>query len=237
MNLRNYCYLVILALALPGSLNALEITGTVREVTGDTAMVMTDGDVVPSVGNKVDIFFKLPGADEEISVASGKVTEVNTSLIKIKIENATGTISKGQFARFKTEPSQKKAAASTSPATSSADKSAAHPSITGNWVGTVPNGSKISFTFKDDQTVVWSDVESGFPITVHAKYRTDYTAKPHHIDIFDCDQLDRIPKGETLFGLFEFKGDSRLKMDLSIGEQANRDKGFTDGAIIFSRVP
>ena len=34
-----------------------------REATGDTAIIVTDGDVVPSVGDKVSIFFKLAGAN------------------------------------------------------------------------------------------------------------------------------------------------------------------------------
>ena len=97
-----------LSLLLAGNLFALEITGTVRETKGDTATIVTEGDVVPSVGDKVDIFFKLGRA--EVSVASGQVADVSASSVEVKIDNATGTVAKGHLARFTSANPQERSA-------------------------------------------------------------------------------------------------------------------------------
>ena len=128
--------------------------------------------------------------------------------------------------------------ASTSPSPSETDKSAGQPSIVGDWVGTFGNGDKYSFTFKPDQSLTWTieakTESSGAKsrATVQAKYRLDYTTKPNRIDILDSDSPELIPMGETLHGLFEFHGDSQLRMDLSVGANEHPEKGFTDSATI-----
>src|ERR1700730_7173948 len=101
MNLRNISILIIvLALALPGSLSAIQITGKVAALSGNTVTITMDGDVLPSVGDKVDVFFKIGNA--EVSVGSGKVTEATAGTIKAKIDKSTGTVAKDQFVRIET---------------------------------------------------------------------------------------------------------------------------------------
>jgi hypothetical protein len=217
MTLPKYGLLIFLALAAASSLPAAEIMGKVRDVRGDAATVVIDGDALPAVGDSVEIFFKLAGADEEISVARGTVAGVDAKVVKIKIEKATGTVAKDQLARFKSGSTPQAPAASPA-STSSPSGTAAttSPSIVGNWVGTFGNGDKYSFTFKADQTVSWTidaktESSGARPrATLHAKYRLDNTTKPNHIDMFDFDSPEYVPKGETLHGLFEFQGDSQL---------------------------
>ncbi len=71
--------LLIWSLGGPAA-RGIDLSGMVREVTGDVAMVVIEGDFVPAAGDKVEIFFKLAGADDEISVGHGKVSAVNRRL-------------------------------------------------------------------------------------------------------------------------------------------------------------
>ena len=88
--------IVVAALALvSGRSHAAEITGTVRAVSGNPVTVAIEGEILPSVGDKTEILFKVPGADEPISVATGKVEKVDGASVQVKIENAIGTIEDG----------------------------------------------------------------------------------------------------------------------------------------------
>lgn len=98
-SLVHFPLVVAVALAMHSVGSAAEITGTVSEVSGSTATIETS-DRTPVVGAKVDIFFKLAGADDEISVADGTVVSKEGNSIKVKIENATGEVAKDQLARF-----------------------------------------------------------------------------------------------------------------------------------------
>jgi Flp pilus assembly protein TadD len=74
-------------------------TGTVREVSGGTAVVETrGGSTVP--GDKAEIYFILAGTEDEISVGSGIVTSVEGGRAKVRIENATGDVAKDHLVRF-----------------------------------------------------------------------------------------------------------------------------------------
>jgi len=77
-----------------------EIKGTVRDVGGGTVTVLVEGDLVPSVGDKADIYFKLAGGDDEIAVATGTVTGEEAGAVKVKIGDASGEVAKDHLARF-----------------------------------------------------------------------------------------------------------------------------------------
>jgi hypothetical protein len=98
--------------SLPGAL-AAEINGTVRKAAGQTATIVTDSELLPTAGDKVEIYFKMPGLDEEISVASGHVVEVVADSINVEIESATGEVNKDQLARITSEKPQKRTSSST----------------------------------------------------------------------------------------------------------------------------
>jgi hypothetical protein len=99
MRLRN-CWRLIFFLAFPAGLNAVEINGTVRSATDKYATIVTGSDLMPTPGDKVEIFFKVPGADEEVSVASGHIVEIVAESINVEIDNATGVVTKDQLARI-----------------------------------------------------------------------------------------------------------------------------------------
>ncbi len=343
-------YLTLLASAylLAAGAHGAEIKGTIKLVSGDLVSVAIEGDVMPPVDARAEIFFKLPGDEEEISVATGSALVIDHGDLKVKIEKTTGTVEKGQLVRFPDSSTSTTSSITTTVtqppvaknsivgewvanlpdkgtltfvfredgtttwagATMKANgkyrvdytatphevditdidvpeakgfgfygifefqadgtmkmimtekvserptsydnhdtiifsrakeggTSQSSPSIVGNWVGSFHKGENYSFTFNPDQTVTWiaESSETQKKITVHAKYRLDNTAKPGRLDLFDLDKTGLAAEGEILHGLFELQEDSKLKMDLSVGANEHPEKGFTDAAIIFSRVP
>ncbi len=76
-----------------------EISGTVREVSGRKATIEISGEH-PRAGDKAEIFFKLAGTDDEISVASGKVIREEATTVEVEVESATGEVAKDQLVRF-----------------------------------------------------------------------------------------------------------------------------------------
>ena len=137
---------------------AANIQGTVSDVSGDTATITVEGDMVPVPGDEAQIFFKLAGADDEISVARGKVLKVNDDAVEVKIGDATGTVEKGQLARITSDDPQKRTAATkpsataipaaktSPPPTSSPSEPAKIPSPAQN---PKPSGRDPSFAFVD----------------------------------------------------------------------------------------
>lgn len=228
------------------SLNAAPITGIVRLVAGDIATVTIDGDHMPPTGARGEFFFKLAGSEEEVSVATGTALGIDHGNLLVKIEKASGTVEKDHRVRFTSGAAQVTPAgtkAATSPAPSENGNSAGQPSIIGNWVGIYDSSIKYSFTFKEDQTLVWvidqkaASSDARIESTLHGKYRLDNTTKLGRIDMFELNSPGLVPKDQAFQTPFEFQGDSKLKMDLSTGAHEHPEKGFTDHATIFSRVP
>ena len=96
------------------------------------------------------------------------------------------------------------------------------PSIVGKWVGTVPNSEKITYHFKEDNTLIWTVDSPDSPFSTSAKYSIDYTTNPIQIDIFD---FSFPPLKEFLFfGIIEFKGSGIM---ILYGEPSNAAGGET----------
>lgn len=112
---RNNWLLAFLILALPASLSAVEINGTVRSATDKNATIVTDSNLMPAPGDKVEIFFKISGSDEEVSVATGRVIGVDGSSVKVEIVNASGEVGKDQLARITSTTAQPAATPTPSP--------------------------------------------------------------------------------------------------------------------------
>ena len=117
MNLQKLHHSLLAALGYlaAAAANGAEINGTVRQAGGDAAKIVVATDLVPNVGDKVDIYFKIPGGEDEVGVGKGSVTDVRTEIVTVKIESTTGTIARGQLARFASANPQKKTAAAPLP--------------------------------------------------------------------------------------------------------------------------
>jgi hypothetical protein len=101
-----YTATVLVFLTMP-ALSA-EINGTVREASGNTATIITESDLVPNVGDKVEIFFKMSGTDIDISVATGRVTKIGVDSIEAEVEQATGEVARDQLVRIHSDtPAQR----------------------------------------------------------------------------------------------------------------------------------
>ncbi len=97
-------------LFLSGNVAAVEIMGTVIEATPETAKIATDSEFIPNVGDKVKIFFKIPGLEDEVLVGTAQVIESNAGFVQAKIESATGTVDRDQLANITSESPRKKTA-------------------------------------------------------------------------------------------------------------------------------
>lgn len=234
MRLPKCSWLIFFALVTVSSLSAAEITGKVRDASVDSATVVIEGDALPAVGDSAEIYFKVPGADEEISVAGGKVAAVDAKAVKIKIEKSTGTIAKDQLARFKSGSTPQTPAASPSPASSPSTPAAPGSPITGDWSSTTPHGTTVSFSFKEDGTLLWVIEEAQSGQSTVAKYRLDPSTKPQSIELFDFEEGHM--KGEKLRGIFELQSDGRLKLDFMKGPEAPPLKEFSKEMLIFFRA-
>ena len=103
----------MLAIMIGAAADAAPITGTVRETSGDIAVVTLEGQAAPAPGDTVDFFFLLPGTDQEISVATGQVISMEGGIAKVKIANATGEVKPNLLVRFKLAPKKPPAASPT----------------------------------------------------------------------------------------------------------------------------
>src|SRR4051812_44069429 len=84
---------------------AASLTGVVRDASAELATVDLSGDVLPAVGDKVEIFFELAGTDTEVAVATGHVVEASAGKVVVKLDKATGTVEAKQRARFSSSAS------------------------------------------------------------------------------------------------------------------------------------
>lgn len=105
---------------------AAEINGVVREAKNNEAIVTLEGDALPSVGDKAEVFFKLDGVEGDISVATGSVLKVEGDSIQLRIEKATGEVAKGQLVRIISPSSSNGKATSPSMAPKGADAETAY---------------------------------------------------------------------------------------------------------------
>ena len=94
---------IFLFLTLRAVAGAAEVQGTVTNVTEKYATVVSDSELLPSPGDKAAIYFKLAGADDEISVGEGHIYEITGSNIMVEIDNATGVVEKGHLVRVTSE--------------------------------------------------------------------------------------------------------------------------------------
>ena len=97
MKFVRHILLVTACLFIP-ALRAGEMKGTVKSVTGDSALVAMEGDVMPPNGAKAEYFFRLGG--DEVSVATGTALHIDRGQLRVSIENATGAVEAGHLVRF-----------------------------------------------------------------------------------------------------------------------------------------
>lgn len=102
----------ILVLALLASadkaLAAGTITGRVTEVRDNAVKVKTDGEWLPTVGDRAEIYLEIPGVPEGAAVAEGKVTAVADNAISVKVDRMFMVPERNHLVRITSEKPQKK---------------------------------------------------------------------------------------------------------------------------------
>ena len=98
--MKNLYAAAVLSAVVASPVAAADILGSVRSMSSEYATVVTKSDQMPSTGDKAVIFYKMAGVYAEISVAKGHVHEITGRDLVLKIDKATGTVSKNQLVRF-----------------------------------------------------------------------------------------------------------------------------------------
>src|SRR4051794_36114179 len=89
-------------------LGAAEINGQVREANESRVRISTDSELVPSVGDPVEIYFEVPGLDDPVEVGTGKVTAVTADSIEAKIDQIKAKVTKNQLVRISSSHPRKR---------------------------------------------------------------------------------------------------------------------------------
>jgi len=76
-----------------------EIKGKVAEATEKTVRIVTDSDLLPNIGDKVEIYFEIPGLDDAVQVGTGLVTAVDANSITATIGETKTQLTRNQLAR------------------------------------------------------------------------------------------------------------------------------------------
>jgi Tetratricopeptide repeat len=188
--MKTICYaaaLVLLCWCITA--HAVEIRGTVRSATAESATIAIEGQLVPTVGDPVEIFFKMPGVDEEISVGNGKVTAVNADAVEVKIDKATGTVSKDQLAKITSEKPQKRNATASPSAVPTSATGETSPSpkgaskLLGRWGGEDPSIKDMILVFKNDGSVIVPVPVPKGPTGLVGKFTVDSATTPTRFEI------------------------------------------------------
>src|SRR4051794_31813532 len=98
--LQRNLHLLLIVIALSHNTFAAEIEGTVVDATDTTANIQSATDVIPNIGDPVEIYFAVAGVKEKVPVATGKVKENSGKLIGVTIEKKKAKVVAGLSARI-----------------------------------------------------------------------------------------------------------------------------------------
>jgi hypothetical protein len=122
----------------------------------------------------------------------------------------------------------------TAPSITCADEPAPR-TLFGDWVGTAPDGTEISYSFTKDGGVIWRVKEKeflqAFPEGLKGKYQLRVAKPFHEIDIYDFE--DPQSKSIRFRGILEFVDDQTFKFEGKPSNQGERPKQFSNEAITF----
>ncbi len=98
----------VLVVVLSANLFAAEIKGKVVEIQAESVSLKLDSDLLPNVGDKVEIYIELEGLDDVALVASGKVSKADGDVVLVKIDETPGKLEKAQLARISSAQPRKR---------------------------------------------------------------------------------------------------------------------------------
>jgi hypothetical protein len=107
--------------------------------------------------------------------------------------------------------------------------------LSGDWSGTAPDGTDVSYSFSTEGTMIWRVNEKefvrAFPEGLNAKYRVRGGKPPHEIDIYDFN--DTRLKEIRFRGILEFTDGHTFKLQGKPSNQGERPKEFSKEAVVF----
>ena len=109
--------------------------------------------------------------------------------------------------------------------------------ILGKWIAQAPNGDRITYNFRNDDTVFWTVNAESSPGTVSAKYVIDLTSSPIHLDIFDFG-LPML-RDAILLGILEFESSNRFRFfghPQRLNRDTRRPTTFSTDTLVFTKA-
>jgi hypothetical protein len=116
-----------------------------------------------------------------------------------------------------------------------ADEGQIHLALAGDWSGTAPDGTEVSYSFTKEGVVVWRMKEKefmhAFPEGLKAKYQVRVGKPFCEIDMHDFSN----PRFKEIRfrGILEITDAQTFKMEGSPSNQGERPKEFSKEAVIF----
>ena len=92
------CFMTLTVLAVPHA-QAAELPATIASVVGKEVQLKLEGELLPAVGDKVEIYEILPDIELEATVARGQVEAVRDGRIHVKITSSSSQIRTNHRAR------------------------------------------------------------------------------------------------------------------------------------------
>lgn len=110
--------------------------------------------------------------------------------------------------------------------------------LVGDWTGKAKDGTKITYSFHKDGSVVWMVDAPNFkrqaPSGLQAKYTVRTTSPIWEIDIHDFEAAPF--KGITFQGILQPIENTKFKMDGMPSNRGKRPVTFGEEAIVFSKT-
>ena len=97
---------LLIGIALGRNTFAVEIEGSVVDATETTASIQSASEVVPYVGDPVEIYFSVAGLKGKAPFATGKVSEIKGKTIIVAIEKKKAKVVAGLNATIQCSPSR-----------------------------------------------------------------------------------------------------------------------------------
>ena len=94
------------------------LNGIVAETGEKTVRVTLEGEIEPGIGDSATIYFNLPGVEDEVIVATGKVAKVEALFATIAIEERHASPEKGHLVKIRSANPQPKQISPPSPVAS-----------------------------------------------------------------------------------------------------------------------
>lgn len=120
--------------------------------------------------------------------------------------------------------------------------------LIGTWSSTAPGDATVSYTFRADGTLTWTNSRGEWTGTFEGRYTVDFKRDPVEIDIFDLQPVEvpedmalpPLPPNARLLAILSFEGEDTFRMTGQYSSEGvtGRPRGFSGAGdvLMFKRA-